>query len=123
MRLRVLAGVAVLSWLVVRRRSRNLSVWPCRIAQVMAGVNVEQVRLSPLGQYLLSARGRKLPDAGLSKLMETSGFDPRRDLREILFSANVAQRTLAVGVFLARGTFDVSKILVGPEQRRHYRDL
>jgi hypothetical protein len=77
-------------------------------SQVMAGVNVAQVMLSPLGQYL--AQTFRMPDAGLQKLMETAGFDPRRDLREILVSAN-GQPGNNSGIFLARGTFDVPKIL------------
>lgn len=78
-------------------------------SQVMAGVNVEQVMLSPLGQYLLAQTGQ-LPYSGLEKLIETAGFDPRRDLREILVSSN-GQPGSGSGIILARGAFDVPKIL------------
>jgi len=78
-------------------------------SQMMAGVNVAQVMLSPLGQYLLAQPG-PLPDAGLPKLIETAGFDPRRDLREILLSAS-GQPGSGSAIVLARGTFDVPKIL------------
>jgi hypothetical protein len=54
-------------------------------AQFMAGVNVAQAMLSPLGQFLLTQPGQ-LAEAGLPKLIETTGFDPRRDLREVLGS-------------------------------------
>ena len=77
-------------------------------SQVMAGVNVEQVMLSPLGQYLLTQTG-PASDAGLQRLIETAGFNPRRDLREILVSSNGLPG--GSGIFLARGTFDVPKIL------------
>jgi TonB family protein len=77
--------------------------------QVMAGVNVEQVRLSPLGQYLLAQAGQ-LSDNGLQRLIDTTGFDPRRDLREILVSLN-KQPGSGSGILLARGTFDVPRIV------------
>src|ERR1019366_8730571 len=77
-------------------------------SQVMAGVNVEQLMLSPLGQYLLTQTG-PASDAGLQRLIETAGFNPRRDLREILVSSNGLPG--GSGIFLARGTFDVPKIL------------
>jgi len=78
-------------------------------SQVMAGVNVEQVRLSPLGLYLMAQAG-ELSENGLQKLIDTTGFDPRRDLREILVSSN-GQPGGGSGIVLARGTFDVPKIL------------
>ncbi|MGA3042550.1 MAG: energy transducer TonB [Bryobacteraceae bacterium] len=78
-------------------------------SQVMAGVNVAQVMLSPLGQYLLAQTGQA-PAAGLEKLMETAGFDPRRDLREFLVAASGKPGSSQV-IILTRGTFDVPKIL------------
>ena len=77
--------------------------------QVMAGVNVEQVRLSPPGQVLLAQTG-DLFAGGLEKLIETTGFDPRRDLREILVSSN-GQPANGATIAMARGAFDVPKIL------------
>ena len=78
-------------------------------SQVMAGVNVAQVLLSPLGQYLLAQNGQ-LSGAGLPKLMESAGFDPQRDLREILLTMH-AQAGTGQGLILARGTCDVPKIV------------
>ena len=77
-------------------------------SKVMAGVNVEQVRLSPFGQFLLS-QTVLLPEKDLQELIETAGFDPRRDLREILVSSNGQPGNS--GIVLARGTFDVPKIV------------
>jgi TonB family protein len=82
-------------------------------SQALAGVNIAPVRLSPLGQYLLSERG-PLPAAGLNQMMEASGFDPRRDLQEILFSTK-AQQPSGSALILVRGTFDVSKILAAAQ--------
>jgi TonB family protein len=78
-------------------------------AQFMAGVNVAQAMLSPLGQFLLTQPGQ-LAEAGLPKLIETTGFDPRRDLREVLVSSSGLAGSDS-GLFLARGTFDIPKIL------------
>ena len=75
--------------------------------QVMAGVNVEQVMLSPLGQYCCAdprTRGRH------AKADETTGFDPRRDVREILVSDN-GEPKATQDVLLVRGAFDVPKIV------------
>jgi len=77
-------------------------------AQAMAGVNLEQVRLSPFGQFML-AQSAAMQEAGLQKMIENTGFDPRRDLREILVASNgtgIGTQSLILG----RGTFDVSKI-------------
>jgi hypothetical protein len=79
-------------------------------SQVMAGVNFEQVRLSPLGQYSLAQTGQ-LPDASMEKLLEAAGFDPRRDLRELLVSANGQAGGASSSIILVRGAFDVPKIL------------
>jgi len=74
--------------------------------QVMAGVNVQQVMLSPLGQYLLTQPA----DGDMQTAIEKAGFDPRRDLREILVSLNKVPADNS-GIVLARGTFDIPKIM------------
>jgi TonB family protein len=77
--------------------------------QVMAGVNVAQLMLSPFGQFLLTQSG-PASDAGLQMLIETADFDARRDLREILVSAGGQPGSISA-IILARGTFDVPKII------------
>jgi hypothetical protein len=76
-------------------------------AKVVAGLNVEQARNSPFGQFLLSRI--QSDDQGLQKLTTLTGFDPRRDLREVLM-ASVGQPGHK-GLVVARGTFDAAKIL------------
>lgn len=81
-------------------------------AQLTAGVNFQQSVLSPLGQYVVS----QAPAIPLAKLVENTGFDPRRDLREILISFTgpgngTAGMSMGAGVFLARGTFDIPRII------------
>lgn len=75
-------------------------------AKVVAGVNVEQARNSPFGQFLLSrAPGN---GQGFQKLAATTGFDPRTDLREVLMaSRGDASHT---GLIVARGVFNAAKI-------------
>jgi hypothetical protein len=77
-------------------------------ARAMAGINVEQLRLSPFGQYLMAEVAAR--DAGLEALIEATGFDPRRDLREILMASPAAAGSKS-GLILARGTFDVDRIM------------
>ena len=112
MRLRLFAVVAVLTGYLYAADPELLSL-AMPDSQALAGVNVAPVRLSPLGQYLLSDSG-PLPAAGLNQIMETSGFDPRRDLQEILFSTK-AQPASGSALILVRGTFDVSKILAAAQ--------
>src|SRR5271169_6733824 len=76
-------------------------------AKVVAGVNVEQAKNSPFGLFLLSRVQNG--DPGLAKLTAATGFDPRRDLTEILM-ATLGQPEQQ-GLVLARGTFDSEQIL------------
>ncbi len=107
MRLLVLSAVTLLSGSLYAADPELLSL-AMPNSQLMAGMNVESVRLSPLGQYLLNEPG-VLPGGDLQKLADATGFDFRRDLREILVSST-AQRTGNPGIVLARGAFDVPKI-------------
>ncbi len=77
-------------------------------ARAMTGVNVEQARLSLFGQYLMAEIAAR--EAGLQALIDATGFDPRRDLREILV-ASPAEAGSKSGVILARGTFDEARIV------------
>lgn len=78
-------------------------------ATVMAGVNMEELRLSPLGQFI-QTQTTQHPDPSLQKLIENTGFDPRRDLREILVCSTGFTGGKS-GILLFRGTFDVPRIL------------
>lgn len=78
-------------------------------ATVVAGMNIEQARVSPFGQFVL----KQLPmeDAGLRKLMDAAGFDPRRDLREVVVaSVGGQQASQGKGIVLATGSFDPARI-------------
>ena len=72
-------------------------------ATTIAGVQVDQARSSSVGQYLLS---KFHPDSGFDKLVETTGFDPRRDLQEVVMGSIGGRTGIAVG----KGRFLPSKI-------------
>jgi hypothetical protein len=76
-------------------------------AKVLAGVNVDQAKTSPFGQYVLSQM--QLQDSHLKELTALTGFDPTRDVHELLVASNgsAGQQT---GLAVARGNFDPSRI-------------
>ncbi|MGH9591562.1 MAG: hypothetical protein ACRD5L_00615, partial [Bryobacteraceae bacterium] len=96
-------------------------------AGAIAGLQVDQGKKSPLGQYVL-AHIRE-PQAGLGKLLSESGFDPRRDISEVVLAlsepmistpaaSTPAASTPAAStpaapqsreLVLARGTFDPAR--------------
>jgi len=75
-------------------------------AQLVFGVQVEQSRYSPFGQFLL-ARLEKA-DGDLKEFIALTGFDPRRDIREIVGGGRGDGRR---GLVCVRGRFDVPRIL------------
>ncbi len=78
-------------------------------AKVLAGVNVEQAKATPFGQYVLSRFARN--EAALQQLQDATGFDPRRDVREILL-ASTGDTTAGhpPALALVRGSFDIDRI-------------
>jgi hypothetical protein len=76
-------------------------------AKVVAGVNVEQAKGTQFGQYILTQM--QTADAHLQQLIALTGFDPRRDVRELLVSSDGNPQS-KTGLALARGNFDVAKI-------------
>ncbi len=77
-------------------------------AQVMAGVNVINAETTPFGQYLLTRLTSN--DPGLQTFIAQTGFDPTRDVTEVLAasSGNPASHS---GLLLARGSFNVTQLL------------
>ncbi|MFI4982625.1 MAG: hypothetical protein ACHQIO_19915, partial [Nevskiales bacterium] len=76
-------------------------------AKVLAGVNVTQAKSSPFGQYVLSqiAAGND----GIAQLAALTGFDPSRDVNELLLASNGAPGGHA-GLATATGTFNAASI-------------
>jgi hypothetical protein len=76
-------------------------------AKVIAGADVDRVKNTLFGQFLLS----QMPtgDPGFQKFLDATGFDPRTDLREILVASPSAEKS-PHGLVAVRGTFDEAKI-------------
>jgi len=74
-------------------------------AQVVAGVNVAKAKTSSFGQFVL----RQMPEnSDFAKFVSESGFDPRRDLQEVLMATTAGQHS---GLVAARGSFDAARII------------
>ena len=76
-------------------------------AKVLAGVNVQQAKGTQFGQFVLNQM--QTHDAELQKLVTLTGFDPRRDVSELLVASDGAPQG-KTGLALAKGTFNVSMI-------------
>ena len=76
-------------------------------AQVVAGLDVSKLRNSPFGQYLLTQLSAQ--ESHLQGLEAMTGFNPRRDVSEIVSAARGPNQRS--GVVLLRGNFDKGKIL------------
>jgi hypothetical protein len=78
-------------------------------AKVIAGIQVDQTRNSLFGQYILSHM--QVDDAGFKSFITQTGFDPRRDVSEILIASNWESNSPASRwLVIARGSFDLGKI-------------
>jgi hypothetical protein len=67
-------------------------------AQAITGIQADSVRSSPFGQYVIS---QVQIDPELNRIIGLTGFDPRRDLHEIVAAGNGTQNGLVIG----RGNF------------------
>jgi hypothetical protein len=76
-------------------------------AKVLAGVNVEQAKGTQFGQYVLNQL--QTQDAHMQELVALTGFDPRRDVRELLVASDGVPKG-KTGLALAKGNFDVARI-------------
>jgi hypothetical protein len=77
-------------------------------AKVVAGVNVDQAKTSPMGQYILGQVNAQ-SNTHLQQITALTGFDPTLHVQEVLVatSANPNEKS---GLFLARGNFDPARI-------------
>jgi hypothetical protein len=76
-------------------------------SKMVAGIHVDRTTSSPFGQFLMHQMQQN--DADFQKFVTTTGFDPRRDLREVV-SAATDTASKGHGLVLARGTFDTVRI-------------
>jgi hypothetical protein len=71
-------------------------------AKVLAGINVSQAKSSPFGQFLIT---QAVNNQHLSEIIAKTGFDPTRDLDELLLASNGAASNPS-HLVLARGNFN-----------------
>ncbi|MDZ4800709.1 MAG: hypothetical protein SGI92_21325 [Bryobacteraceae bacterium] len=76
-------------------------------AKVTGGIQVSRTVNSPFGQYVLNQMGQSNKD--LQDFINATGFDPRRDVQEIVFASTGEPK--APGLVLARGVFNGPQIL------------
>jgi hypothetical protein len=80
-------------------------------AKVIAGLQVQQTKNSPFGQYILAHM--QIEDAAFKKFIAQTGFDPRRDVTEIVMASNWEQSSPENRwLVAARGSFNLPKITV-----------
>jgi len=75
-------------------------------AKVVAGIHVDRSMSSQFGQFLMTRMQSE--DAGFKKFIESTGFDPRRDLLEVITATTATGK--ASGIAVARGYFDIPKL-------------
>lgn len=77
-------------------------------ARMISGFDVERAKTSPFGQFLLSQMASS--DPSFEQFVTATGFDPRRDLHEVLIASSGTPDN-ARGVLLFRGSFDAPRIV------------
>jgi hypothetical protein len=77
-------------------------------AQVVSGINVDRTKGSPFGQFLLSQMQKD--EKGFNEMIAATGFDPRRDVSQILM-ATANPQPHGSGLVAVRGVFDMTRIL------------
>jgi hypothetical protein len=81
-------------------------------AKLVLGVDVEKAKVSPFGQRLLAEV--KADDKEFQQLVTMTGFDPRRDLAEVVMASSAEMKEKSavrdMSIVVARGAFDAGKI-------------
>ncbi len=79
-------------------------------ATVVSGMNVDQSVTSPFGQYILSQM--QFNDSGFLQFISSTGFDPRKDLHEIVAATPLtSSTTVHTALILGRGVFQPAMII------------
>lgn len=73
----------------------------------LAGIRADQIRSSRFGQFLLDQL--KTEEESMNQFISATGFDPRRDLTELVVASSNAKGH-GKTVVVARGRFDVARI-------------
>ncbi len=104
--IRCALGIAVCAGLSFGADAVLLGLVPAG-ARMVAGLDVDRARNSAFGQKILNEI--KEEESGFRKMIEETGFDPRRDLREVVMASS-GNAGAATSLVLARGTFDITRI-------------
>lgn len=108
-KLRLLPALLALSLTSFAATDPNLLRLVMPDAKVVAGLQVTQTKNSAFGQFVLSHM--QVEDDAFKKFMAQTGFDPRRDLSEIVMASNWEQATpQSRWLVVARGNFNRSAI-------------
>jgi hypothetical protein len=83
-------------------------------ASVISGIRVESAKGTQFGQYVLSHM--QSDDTGLQKFVAATGFDPRRDLNEIVV-ASARSSDSPVTLIAGKGIFNPSQILTAAREQ------
>jgi len=83
-------------------------------AKVIGGIHVDRTVNSPFGQYVLSQM--KDSDKDLREFITATGFDPRRDLREVVVASSVPG-SHGPGLVIGRGVFNGPQILAAVQAK------
>jgi hypothetical protein len=77
-------------------------------ARVVSGFDVGRIKTTPFGQFFLA----QLPagDPNFNEFINLTGFDPRRDLQEVLM-ASQGEPAKKSGLVVVRGSFDSARLL------------
>lgn len=103
--MRILASALFLAVSVVSAADPSLVNLVMPDAKVVAGIDVERAKTSPFGQYILATFAQQ--DDKLARFIDATGFDPRRDIREVLVATTGADRS---GLALVKGNFDATRL-------------
>lgn len=104
--IRYAVGLAVFAAISSGADQALLSLVPAG-AQMVSGLDIERARDSAFGQKILNEI--KQEDAGFQKMVEQTGFDPRRDLRSVVMAAS-GKPGPGNTLVAVRGSFDITKI-------------
>ncbi len=78
-------------------------------ARVLVGINVDSAKASPFGLYMLTQVQSN--STSLQQLIALTGFDPTRDVNEVLAASNsVPGAKNPTGLVVARGSFNAAMI-------------
>jgi hypothetical protein len=103
---RLLSAALLIPALALAADPALISLLP-KDPNMMAGLDFTRAKNSPFGQRILSEM--KDEDAHFKEFVATTGFDPRRDLIEVVVATDGKQKP-ASSLVLVRGNFDPAKL-------------